>query len=83
MSSARYFTPPAIAQMLGVDPATVRALLASGELRGFNVARRSCRRPRWRISPDALQEFEKLRAAVQKSEPKRAKRKQVTGKEWF
>ena len=78
-----YLTPPAVARIYKVDPDTVRGWLSSGELRGLNVARRNCRRPRWRISPEALQEFERLRAAVPKIEPKRTKRKQVTGKEWF
>lgn len=77
-----YLTPPFVARLFAVDPATVRAWLQSGELRGINVASRSCRRPRWRISPEALAEFERLRAAVPKIEAKRKQKKQ-TGKEWF
>jgi hypothetical protein len=81
--SGPYYTPPRLARLWAMDPATVRSLLESGQLRGFNVARRNSRRPRWRISPEAMQEFEQSRAAIPKVETKRRPRRQTKGKEWF
>lgn len=78
-----WLTPPQYAKSRGIDPQTARDRIASGELRAVNFAAKGCKRARWRIPPEAIVEFERLREAVPKVEAKRTKRKQVTGKEWF
>ncbi len=71
----RYYTPPELADMLRVKPATVRAWIRSGELSAFNVAQRSARRPRFRISSEALAQFEARRNAKPLPIPNRRRRR--------
>ncbi|GEM_PF-1223890 len=52
-------TPPQVAQRYGVSPDTVRGWIASGQLPAVNVGKGS--RPRFRISADALREFDAKR----------------------
>jgi excisionase family DNA binding protein len=49
-------TPPAVAKLYGVSADTVRAWIVSGELLAVNVAK--AKRPRYRISKDALNKFD-------------------------
>ena len=48
-------TPPQVARRYGVSPDTVRAWIASGELRAVNVGKG--KRPRHRVHIDALKEL--------------------------
>ena len=59
VDAARWLTPPEIAAALKVKPSKVCGWLDTGELKGVNVATRQGRgrRPRWRVSPEALAEF--------------------------
>jgi excisionase family DNA binding protein len=57
-------TPPEVARKLRVSPDKVRAWIERGELAAFNVADRVGGRPRWRIEPEALAEFERRRTAI-------------------
>lgn len=54
---ARYLTPPAVAELIGIDPAQVRGWIERGELLAFNLAERSGGRPRFKIDPIKLQAF--------------------------
>lgn len=72
----RYLTPPALARQYGVNSDKVLAWIESGELSAVNVASRVGGRPRWRISAEAIAEFEARRAA--KPPVKRRKRKRQT-----
>ena len=57
-------TVKAVADRLGVGVHAVLGWIAAGELSAVNVARnRAGERPRWRISADALQQFELGRLA--------------------
>lgn len=58
-----YLTPPQYAERLGVDVAKVHIWIRRGELRAINVAETLNGRPRWRIPPDAVVEFEERRTA--------------------
>jgi hypothetical protein len=58
-----YQTPPQLARRWKCKPATVVALIRSGELEAFNLARAACTRPRYRISAEAIASFEERRAA--------------------
>lgn len=61
--SGRYLTPPAIARRYAVKPAKVLAWIERGELEAINLADRPGGRPRWRISPEALEAFERRRSS--------------------
>ena len=52
-------TPPQVARRYGVSPDTVRGWIASGKLQAVNVGRGT--RPRYRVSVDALKEFDSRR----------------------
>jgi hypothetical protein len=71
----RYRTPPQYAKDIGVDPAKVIAWIKRGELRAMNVATNTNGRPRFRISLEAIVEFEERRSARQPVKPVRRKRK--------
>jgi Helix-turn-helix domain len=60
---SRYRTPPQYAEEIGVSPDKVTGWIKRGELPAVNVADRVGGRPRWRIPPDAIVEFERRRAA--------------------
>lgn len=60
-SDERWFTPPRLAHQLGVSVDKVLTWIRNGELRAVNVAEHRDGRPRWRISPAALDEFLKRR----------------------
>jgi excisionase family DNA binding protein len=58
-----------------VSVRTVLSWIRSGELRAFSVSRRrDSKKPRWRISQEAVEAFEALRSP--KPPPPRAQRKQ-------
>lgn len=63
LEMGRYLTPPAYAARLGVKPAKILGWIASGELEALNLAARATSRPRYRISPDAIAQFERRRSA--------------------
>jgi len=65
-------TPPQLAKMLGIEPPKVIGWIKRGELRAVNVADRTGGRPRWRISPDAVENF--LRVRESKAPPPKATR---------
>jgi excisionase family DNA binding protein len=52
-------TPPEVGRRYGVSPDTVRAWIASGELRAMNVGKG--KRPRYRVPADALKELDAKR----------------------
>jgi excisionase family DNA binding protein len=53
----------------GVSEGTVLSWIRAGELRAVNVGRRpGAKKPRWRITPEALEAFEQLRTPT----PRRA-----------
>jgi len=63
-TNRRNLTPPEVAERLGVAPEKVVAWIRKGELRAINVANRGCVRPRYSISPEALEDFENSRLVV-------------------
>jgi hypothetical protein len=70
------FTPPEVARAWGMKPATIIALIRSGELRAIDVARRGSRRPRYRIDKADLIAYEQSRAAVPTTKVQRRRRRQ-------
>jgi transposase len=69
-----------VAERYTVGQHTVLGWIASGELTAINVARNPAGKPRWRITSEALQAFEMLRAAQPATpEPRRRRRRQAAG----
>ena len=59
-----YLTTSRIAEKLGVNPSKVLGFINSGELRAIDVSHnKGVGRPRWRITPEALSEFELSRSS--------------------
>lgn len=56
-------TPNQLAARYGVGVHKVLGWIRRGELRALNVASELSKRPQWRISADALAEFENRRAS--------------------
>lgn len=68
------FTAPQVAEQFGVDTKKVSAWIRSGELAAVNVAKDpNGIKPRWRISEQAIREFEEKRTyrKPEKREPQR------------
>lgn len=71
------FTVADIQNRFGVTQNTVLGWIAAGELRAINVGREPGKiKPRWRITEDALRDFEILRTATPPM-PKVRRRRQV------
>ncbi len=68
-------TPPQVAERYGASPDTVRGWIERGELRAVNIARPGSKRARYRIEPDALDEFD--RKKVPNVAPPTPKRRRV------
>lgn len=70
----RHLTPPKLARRWGCKPETVIGLIRSGELQAIDLARPGSLRPRYRISPEAIADFERRRSASPMPDPVRARR---------
>lgn len=66
-------TPPQLAQRYGVKVTKVLTWIATGQLRALNVATKVTGRPRWRITPEAIDAFETSRTA--QAQPAKASRR--------
>lgn len=64
MPDISYFTPPQLSKRWRCKPSTVIAAIKRGDLRAFNLASPGCTRPRFRISPEAVAEFELRKSVV-------------------
>ena len=77
-----FYTPRALAKHWGVHVDKVLRFIHTGELPAFNAASRQSKLPRYRISLDAVREFETAHAACpagpQKTEPPRRKKRSDT-----
>lgn len=75
-------TPPVIARRYAVNVGKVLAWIASGELAAVNVGD-GAKRPRWRITPEALADFERRRAAQPRPATARRKKEKAGYTEYF
>lgn len=77
-----FYTPRALAKHWGVHVDKVLRFIHTGELPAFNAASRQSKRPRYRISFDAVRDFEAAHAACpagpQKTEQPRRKKRSDT-----
>ena len=67
-------SPPKAAKRYAVGVHTVLAWIKSGELVAINVGS-GAMRPRWRIMPDAIADFERRRQATPATKATRRRRK--------
>jgi len=58
-------TVPEVAKFLRVRPEKVLSWIRSGRLRGYNVAEKETGRPRYRVNPENLEAFTKMRIPLQ------------------
>jgi excisionase family DNA binding protein len=73
-----YFAIADVAEALHVDERPVRGWIKSGELRAVNCgSKASGKKPRWRISEDALEAFLAARSATPEPKPVRRRRRQA------
>ncbi len=78
-----YF-PLQVAKRFGVDHIKVLRWINSGELHAINVATRPTGQVRWRISAEALADFERRRANVPPVAPITRRRKaEAAEKTWY
>lgn len=78
----RYITPVEYAKRLGVAPERVRAWIRKGTLRAVNVGD-GVLRSRFRISPDAIAEFEERRSGKVPEPPPRQRRTDAKVRKYF
>jgi hypothetical protein len=79
----RYSTPPAIAKRYGITTGKVIDFIEAGEIEAVNLARRGCTRPRYHVSPEALEKFERSRLVVPAVTPVRRRKAAGTGRDWL
>lgn len=70
----RCLSPGQLARFLGVNSAKVLTWIHSGRLAAINVATDALGRPRWRVTPQALQEFLAGRQATPPAKVKRTRK---------
>lgn len=76
----KYLTILEVAERYGVRPAAVNGWIRNGELSAINVVRSlKCKKPRYRISQKALEEFEALRATAPAPTTQRRKPMSMAG----
>ena len=79
-------TPPQVAKRLGVSPDAVRGWIRSGELKATNTADPKKKRPRYRVTPDAVAEFERKRNVVPIEQVRRRRKpdsEHLEATQWF
>lgn len=77
-------TPPELAERWGVSAPKVIAFIENGELEAINIAHRNCTRPRYRISQEAIEAFERSRLVIPEIKvPKVRKKSAGNGKDYF
>jgi hypothetical protein len=67
-AARRNLTPPEIARRYGIATAKVIGWIRSGELAALNLATSTRTRPRYSVTLEALEEFERHRAVVAKTD---------------
>lgn len=82
-----YLTPPELATLWKCTPETIVSHIKAGRLRAFTLSPPGSRRPRWRIPPDAIVEFESRQAArppvTQQPKVRRSQRRDPGYVEYF
>jgi len=64
MTSQRFFSPPAVAKLVGVSSDHVLALIHLGEIKASNVTLPGAKRPRYKVAEADLEAFLAKRAST-------------------
>lgn len=80
---ARGLTVADIARRYRVSPDRVRAWIRRGELAAVNTRDVRCGRPRFVVTQEALDRFERGRAAVTTPKPQRRRRRQTEEEDFY
>lgn len=83
MSTTATYTPPELARRWRIKPDRIIRMIRRGELRAFNIAEPSSSRPRYRIPPDAIVEFENRRSGAETPKPRRRRRQPADVVQYF
>lgn len=75
MSEPAYFTPAQLAERLQTTAETVIGHIRAGRLGAFSLSPPGCKRPRYRITPDAVTEFEESQQVRPPAKPTPRRRK--------
>lgn len=70
-----YRTPRELAELWQCSVEHVLDLIRSGRLRGFSLSKPGSKRPRWRVSTDAITEYESQHCAQVAVKPSRRQRR--------
>lgn len=78
------FSPADIAARYGCKPEKILAWIASGELRALNTGTSlNGKKPRWRITAQALEDFERARTTQPAKEPQRRRKSPPSTMKFF
>ncbi len=79
----RGFTVADVARRYRVSPDKVRIWIKRGEMSAIDTADRRCSRPRFVVTVEALDAFERRRAATTPQAPKPRRRKKTQDVDYF
>jgi excisionase family DNA binding protein len=79
----RTLTPPEVAKLLRVATRKVRRWIRSGELKGINVADPHSRRPRFRVTLEALERFQMGRTVEPPTKRGRPRKRRMVPTEYI
>jgi len=83
-TAMEYLTPPQYAAKLGVKPEKIVNFIKSGELRAIDTSMNPGEgKPRFRIRPDAIIEFEEKRTPKPAAKPQRRRKRDPEVIEFF
>jgi excisionase family DNA binding protein len=71
LTEREFFSPPEVAETIGVSHSKVLTWIASGELRALDLATHRGQRPRWKIAKADLEAFLARRSTTPTPEPAR------------
>lgn len=79
----KYYTPPQLAKMAGVNPDKILSWIQRGILKAANISD-GLKRPRWRVAETDWQKFLDARSNTNRAVPQRTRRttKPPTGRNW-
>ena len=82
-SAEKYLTPPKVAEIMGVNACRVIGWILAGELDAINLnAMDQSKRPRYRVTPEALEQFQS-KLSVNKPSAKAKKNRPCTATKYF
>ncbi len=77
VAPAKFLTPKEIAERFGCNLNKVLFWIKSGQLTAVDIALTQSKKPRWRISVDALADFERVRSTRPPAPPPAPRRRRA------